>query len=99
MDIKADSKRLSFPVGLALAGVLGVAAVGGDAFKNQAGVLSWKLVLVGVGLAVGHVARKFLLDYIDLSEAIKEKTVQSGLLALSVAMIYSATVLALCSGL
>lgn len=70
---------------------------GNDLLKNQLGVLSWKLVVVSTGIALAHVTRRQIFNYVDLSEAAKGPDRNNVVLAM--AIFYASVILALASGL
>jgi len=63
---------------------------------QQLGVLAWKIVLVGVAVAVAHYLRRQVFHYVDLSAVLdQDKTIKDGLVFLGVAIFYTAIVLAI----
>lgn len=73
---------------------------GGDGLlKQQVGVLAWKMVVVGSGVALAHVVRRQLFPYVDLSEIARQDDTRSGLFFVGMALFYAAVILALSTGL
>lgn len=91
--------QLGWVTAIVVAGLAYIYGKGGELLLQQLGVLAWKLVLVGVAVAFAHVSRKQLFSYINLSEALQEKTQASAITFLAMALYYAAVILALCSGL
>ena len=86
------------------AGVFYIWSGGSELLRSQFGVLSWKLVLLGTALAIAHLTRRQIFDYLDLSAVLdrtggQEPHPHAGLIFLGVAVYYVGIVLALCSGL
>jgi magnesium-transporting ATPase (P-type) len=60
-----------------------IAGKGSALALQQLGVLAWKIVLVGVAVAVAHYLRRQVFHYIDLSAVLdKDKTIKDGLIFL-----------------
>lgn len=70
-----------------------------ELLKQQVGVLAWKVVVVGTGVALAHVFRRQLFPYVDLSEIAKQDDTRSGLFFLGMAVFYAAVIIALSMGL
>ena len=85
---------------LAVLGLGYIAGQGPALAVQQLGVLAWKIVLVGVAVAVAHYLRRQVFHYIDLSAVLdKDKTIKDGLIFLGVAIFYTAIILAITQGL
>lgn len=86
------------------AGIFYIFSGGSELLKSQLGVLSWKLVLLGTALAVAHLTRKQIFNYLNLSSVLdrtggQEPHPHAGLIFIGVSIYYVGIVLALCSGL
>ena len=97
--MKAKIQQLGWVLTIILASLLYIGLGGSALLKQQIQVLSWKLLLAGTAVGLAHVIRKQLFGYIDLSEMLKEKTQASAIVFLGIALVYSAIILAICSGL
>jgi hypothetical protein len=82
-----------------VAGGLYIRLLGSEVLKQQFGILAWKAVLIGIATAFAHFVRVQLFPYIDLSEALAEKTVAGSLQLLAMVILYAAIIGAVCSGL
>jgi formate-dependent nitrite reductase membrane component NrfD len=80
-------------------GALFILHSGRELLQQQFGVLAWKLVLVGTAVFVAHVVRRQLFPYLDLSAVLNEKSSHGAITFLGIAILYSAIILAICSGL
>lgn len=94
-----DVKRSGYVLTVAGLAALFIARSGWDIFVQQFGVLAWKLLLIGVGIHVAHVARTRLFPYVDLSAQLGSDTPHGGRIFLGVCILTSAIILALCAGL
>lgn len=72
---------------------------GNELLKAQAGVLAWKVALVGVAVTLAHQFRKQVFPYLDLSEIVKSDDTRSGLFFLGIMIFYAAVILSLTGGL
>lgn len=81
------------------AGIFYIRSGGSELLRQQAGVLAWKLVVVGTAIAFAHLTRRQLFPYVDLSEVAKQDDSRSGLIFLGVAVFYASVILGLASGL
>ncbi len=85
---------------LAALGIAFIAVKGAPLLVQQLGVLAWKIVLVGVAVALAHYLRRQVFHYIDLSRTLdQDRTVKDGLIFLGVAIFYAAIILAITQGL
>lgn len=85
---------------LAALGLGHIAGKGSELALQQLGVLAWKIVLVGVAVAVAHYLRRQVFHYVDLSAVLdQDKTIKDGLIFLGVAIFYTAVILAITQGL
>jgi hypothetical protein len=77
-----------------------IAGKGSALALQQLGVLAWKIVLVGVAVAVAHYLRRQVFHYVDLSAVLdQDKTIKDGLIFLGVVMFYGAIILSITQGL
>jgi hypothetical protein len=85
---------------LAALGLGYIAGKGSALALQQLGVLAWKIMLVGVAVAVAHYLRRQVFHYIDLSAVLdQDKTIKDGLIFLGVTIFYGAIILAITQGL
>lgn len=94
-----EMKRTGWALFFVLLGGLFISDGGREILAQQAGVLAWKLVLVGTGIFVSHVARKQLFPYIDLSSHIQNGDAAGGQIFLGICVLTSAIIWALGAGL
>lgn len=96
----AEVKRTGWAVFIALLGLLFISKGGREIFAQQVGVLAWKLVLLGSSVVAAHAVRKQLFPYLDLSGQLDRTDGKAGAIVFAaVALVYSAIILAVCSGL
>lgn len=99
-SIVYEIKRTGWALFLAALGFVFIERTGNAVLLQQAGVLAWKLVLVGIAVFVAHKVRTQLFPYLDLSAAIGDKDhANSGRIFLGICILSAAVILALCSGL
>jgi hypothetical protein len=91
-----ELKRTSWALFFVGFGLLFLFRSGREIFAQQAGVLLWKLLVLGCGIQVAHVTRKSLFPYIDLSKALDEKNEMT---FVAIAIVYGAIILGLCLSL
>ena len=99
LDEMRALKRTGWAGFIALLGVLFISQSGRELLKAQAGVLAWKLVLVGTAVAVAHLVRRQLFPYVDVSAWLAEKSQAGATVFLAICVIYAVIILAICSGL
>lgn len=93
-------RRTSFAWLLVAIGAGFILAKGSSLLLAQLGVLAWKIVLVGVAVAVAHTLRKQVFWYLDLSETTKPAAgAHRALLFLAIVIFYAAIILAITQGL
>lgn len=95
----AEAKRTGWALFLVGFGLLFLFESGREIFVQQAGVLIWKLLVLGAGIQMAHIARKALFPYLDNSEAVNSKTDAGAITFVGVAIIYAAIIVGLCGSL
>lgn len=94
-------QRTGWAAFIAVLGGMFIVRGGRDIFIQQAGVLAWKLVLVGTAVMTAHFVRLQLFPYVDLSEIVEQqpRTAGNSIIFLGVCAIYAAIILSVTSGL
>jgi hypothetical protein len=96
----AEVRRTGWAAFVVLLGLLFISKGGREILTQQVGVLAWKLVLLGSSVVAAHVVRKQLFPYLDVSGQLDRTNGTAGAIVFAaIAVIYSAIILAVCSGL
>jgi hypothetical protein len=97
--LKAGWLRLRWVLVALLAAGIYIRLGGSEVFRNQFAVLSWKVVLLSVGLILADCYRRVYFPYVDLSLWLQEKTIAAAIVFVGMILFYWTVVSSLTAGL